>query len=98
MSYNISYTVHSSHTIIRILCIPKYDTQTEVKDIVATESATPVKKTKKKKPRPWIRPRHKVVRNILYYTLGTYCRLRYNAKVETFKEWEDRPYLILLNH
>ena len=36
----------------------------------------------KKKPQPWIRPRHKVVRNILYYTLGTYCRLRYNAKVE----------------
>ena len=52
----------------------------------------------KKKPQPWIRPRHKVVRNILYYTLGTYCRLRYNAKVERFKEWEDRPYLILLNH
>ena len=42
----------------------------------------------KKKPQPWIRPRHKVVRNILYYTLGTYCRLRYNAKVEKFKEWE----------
>ena len=52
----------------------------------------------KKKPKPWIRPRHTVVRNILYYTLGTYCRLRYNAKVEKFKEWEDRPYLILLNH
>ena len=52
----------------------------------------------KKKQKPWIRPRHKVVRNILYYTLGTYCRLRYHAKVEKFAEWEDRPYCILLNH
>ena len=52
----------------------------------------------KKKAEPWIRPRHKVIRNILYYTLGTYCKLRYNAKVEKFTEWEDRPYCILLNH
>ena len=52
----------------------------------------------KKKTKSWIRPRHKVIRTILYYTLGTYCKLRYNAKVEKFKEWEDRPYCILLNH
>ena len=52
----------------------------------------------KKKNKSWIRPRHKVIRTILYYTLGTYCKLRYNAKVEKFKEWEDRPYCILLNH
>ena len=58
------------------------------------------KKTKapKKNNKKWIRPRHKVVRNILYYTLGTYSKLSYNAKVEKFKEWEDRPYCILLNH
>ena len=54
--------------------------------------------TKKKKNNSWIRPRHKVIRTILYYTLGTYSKLRYNAKVEKFKEWEDRPYCILLNH
>ena len=52
----------------------------------------------KKKTEPWIRPHHKIVRNILYYTLGTYCKLRYNAKVEKFAQWEDRPYCILLNH
>ena len=52
----------------------------------------------KKKNNAWIRPRHKVIRTILYYTLGTYSKLRYNAKVEKFKEWEDRPYCILLNH
>ena len=58
------------------------------------------KKTKapKKNNKKWIRPRHKVVRNILYYTLGTYSKLSYNAKVEKFKEWEDRPSCILLNH
>ena len=55
-------------------------------------------KTSSKKNKKWIRPRHKVVRNLLYYTLGTYCKLCYNAKVEKFKEWEDRPYCILLNH
>ena len=53
---------------------------------------------KKKNNNSWIRPRHNVVRTILYYTLGTYSKLRYNAKVEKFKEWEDRPYCILLNH
>jgi 1-acyl-sn-glycerol-3-phosphate acyltransferase len=63
------------------------------------ETQAPVQKQPKtKKKQPWIRPRHKVVREILYYTLGTYCKLRYNAKVEKFKEWEDRPYCILLNH
>ncbi len=63
---------------------------------MATESEK--KPTPKKKQKPWIRPRHKVVRNILYYTLGTYCKLRYRAKVEKFAAWEDRPYCILLNH
>ena len=63
------------------------------------ETQAPVKKQPKpKKKQPWIRPRHKVIRNILYYTLGTYSKLRYNAKVEKFAEWEDRPYCILLNH
>lgn len=55
-------------------------------------------KDKKKKKQPWIRPRHKVVRNLLYGTLGTYCKLRYHAQVEKFAAWEDRPYCILLNH
>ena len=63
---------------------------------MATEKET--KPVAKKKNNAWIRPRHKVIRTILYYTLGTYSKLRYNAKVEKFKEWEDRPYCILLNH
>lgn len=52
------------------------------------------KKSKKK----WIKPRHHVVTFILRYTLGIYSRLRYNIKIEKFKEQQKRPYLILLNH
>ena len=53
------------------------------------------KNNKKKK---WIKPRHRVVRNILNATLGTYTKLRYGIKVERFREQQDRPYLILMNH
>ncbi len=53
-------------------------------------------KTEKKKG--WMRPRHKLVRNILNVTLGQYTKIKYGIKIEKFKEQEDRPYLILLNH
>lgn len=46
----------------------------------------------------WIKFRHKVVRNILFGTLGVYSRLRYRIKIEKFKEQGDRQYLILFNH
>ena len=52
-------------------------------------------KSNKKK---WMKFRHKVVRNVLFPTLGLYSRIKYNATVERFLEQEDRPYLILLNH
>ena len=51
-----------------------------------------------KKKKKWIKPRHSVVRSILSVTLAPYSALRYNIKVERFKEQEKRPYLILLNH
>lgn len=54
-------------------------------------------KQKDKKKR-WIKPRHKIVRNILYPTLGFYSRLKYGLKLEKFAEQEKRPYLILYNH
>ena len=50
------------------------------------------------KKKKWIRPRHRLVRNLLNVTLGAYTRIKYGVKVEKFKEQEDRPYLILLNH
>ena len=51
-----------------------------------------------KQKKKWLRFRHKVVRSILSVTLAPYSRIRYNIKVDSFKEQEDRPYLILLNH
>ena len=55
-------------------------------------------KTDKKKNKKWMRPRHRLVRNLLNVTLGIYTRVKYGVKVEKFKEQEERPYLILLNH
>ena len=55
-------------------------------------------KEKNNKKKKWIRPRHRLVRNLLNVTLGAYTRIKYGVKVEKFKEQEDRPYLILLNH
>ena len=52
-------------------------------------------KNKKKK---WLKFRHRIVRNLLFATLGVYVRLRYRVKIERFKEQEKRPYLVLMNH
>ena len=53
------------------------------------------KKTKKKK---WIRFRHRVVRNVAYWIMKPYSYLKYGIRIDKFREQEDRPYLILLNH
>jgi len=53
---------------------------------------------KKKKNSKWMKFRHRVVRNVLYCTLGVYTRIRYKIKLEKYREQEKRPYLILLNH
>ena len=45
-----------------------------------------------------MRPRHKLVTEILRVFLSPYCRLRYGIKVSRFKEQQKRPYLILMNH
>ncbi len=46
----------------------------------------------------WLKPRHKVVRNILFAILHPYCKWRYGITIDKFKAQEKRPYLILLNH
>lgn len=46
----------------------------------------------------WIRPRHRVVRNVAGFFFYPFCAWRYHVKMERFAEQEDRPYLILLNH
>ena len=55
-----------------------------------------VKKPKKKKK--WLRPRHRLVRNILFCTLGPFACLKYNARVKKFREQGKRSYLVLFNH
>ncbi|MBO5725581.1 MAG: 1-acyl-sn-glycerol-3-phosphate acyltransferase [Clostridia bacterium] len=52
-------------------------------------------KNKKKK---WMKFRHRVVRAVLYYIIAPWATLKYNIKVEKFKEQGDRAYLILMNH
>ena len=52
----------------------------------------------KKQDTKWIKPRHRVVRNLLMPFFAVYCRLRYGIRIEKFKEQGHRPYLILLNH
>lgn len=52
----------------------------------------------KKKKKKWIRPRHRLVRNILNLTLGVFTRIKYGVRVKKFAEQEKRPYLVLYNH
>ena len=52
----------------------------------------------KKKKEKWIKFRHHVIRNIAYVILYPYTKWKYGVTIEKFKEQEDRPYLILLNH
>ena len=51
-----------------------------------------------KKPKKWIKFRHKVVIAILRLTLAPYTRIKYRIKVEKFKNPEKKQYLILFNH
>ena len=46
----------------------------------------------------WMRPRHRLIRNLAYCILGPVAWLKFGAKIEKFKNQEKRPYLILLNH
>ncbi len=51
-----------------------------------------------KKKESWIKPRHKIVRNIANAILRPYTRIKYGLKPEKFKGQTDRAYLILYNH
>ena len=53
---------------------------------------------KKKKPKKWMKFRHRVVRNLAYVVMYPLARIKYGLRVDKFKEQEKRPYLILLNH
>ena len=53
---------------------------------------------KKATPKKWIKFRHKVVRNLAYWVIYPYSRIKYGITIERFKEQKNTPYLILLNH
>lgn len=55
-----------------------------------------MKETKKREP--WVKPRHRAVRNVAYVLLYPYTRWKYRVKIDRFREQGDRPYLILYNH
>lgn len=52
----------------------------------------------KGKRKRWIKPRHRLVRNIAAVLLRPVSRFKYGARVTPFKEQGKRQYLILFNH
>ncbi len=46
----------------------------------------------------WMKPRHRLVRNILAVALRPVSRFKYGARVSSFKEQGKRQYLVLFNH
>lgn len=50
------------------------------------------------KTNKWIKTRHRIITNIAYLILAPYSRWKYGIQVEKFRQQENRPYLILMNH
>ncbi len=46
----------------------------------------------------WIKPRHLVVRNLAYYLMYPYARMKYGVEIIKQKDEKPRQYLIVLNH
>ena len=63
-----------------------------------TEKQTERQTRRSSGPEPWIRPRHRVARNLAYLLLYPYARWRYRLRVDRFREQGERPWLILYNH
>lgn len=52
----------------------------------------------KKKPKKWMKFRHKVITFLASLVLRPYAKWKYNIKLDKFSGDKKRPYLILLNH
>lgn len=46
----------------------------------------------------WIKPRHRIIQNIVRIFLRPYTLWRYGITIESFPDQKNRPYLILMNH
>ena len=53
---------------------------------------------KQKQEETWLKPRHKIVRDLVSCAIGPYSAWKYGVKAEKFKEQNGRQYLILFNH
>ncbi len=53
---------------------------------------------KKKKNSKWIKKRHRIVTRIAQIVLAPYAKWKYGIQMEPFREQEERPYLVLMNH
>lgn len=51
-----------------------------------------------KNKKKWIRKRHLVVRHTLGIFFRAYSRIKYGARIKSFKEERKRQYLVLFNH
>lgn len=57
-----------------------------------------MEKEKSKKKEPWLKYRHRIVRNVAYAVMYPYTRIKYGIEIERFRAQGDRAYLILMNH
>ncbi|MBO5363421.1 MAG: 1-acyl-sn-glycerol-3-phosphate acyltransferase [Clostridia bacterium] len=54
---------------------------------------------KNKKQKKWIKPRHRLARNLICLFLSPYSRIKYGLSIEPYREQKKgQPYLILFNH
>ncbi len=51
-----------------------------------------------KKPKKWLRFRHKIMRNVIRAAIFPHAYFKYGMRVKKFKEQNHRQYLILSNH
>lgn len=47
---------------------------------------------------PWVKPRHRIVQNLLSRLLAPYIRWKYHIEITPFHNKQDRPVLIVMNH
>jgi len=47
---------------------------------------------------PWVKPRHRIVQDVLSKLIHPYIRWKYHIEITPFRDPQDRPVLIVMNH
>ncbi len=47
---------------------------------------------------PWVKPRHRIIQNLIAAVISPYVRWKYHIDVTPFRDPQDRPVLIVMNH